>query len=174
VRFIAATNKDLEEEVARGRFREDLYYRLNVIALQLPTLRERHEDIEPLADHFLLRAAARIGRTFKGISPAALASLQNYNWPGNVRELENVIERGAILARGETITSEDLPLKIHRPPARPTSHDEPSTLRETEQRQIARILHQVRWNKSRAAQILDITRRTLDRKITEYGLHPEE
>jgi transcriptional regulator with PAS, ATPase and Fis domain len=175
VRVIAATNKKLEEEIAGGRFREDLYYRLNVFSLQLPPLRERPEDIQPLAEHFLSRAAARHGRPFRGFSPGALAALRRYRWPGNVRELQNVIERGTILARSEFITVDDLPLKVNQPPAgrEAAGAGEPVSLREAEHLQVARILRRTRWNKSRAARLLDITRRTLDRKIVEYGLKPE-
>ncbi len=175
VRVIAATNKNLEEEIARGRFREDLYYRLNVFSLQLPPLRERPEDIQPLAEHFLSRAAARQGRPFRGFSPGALAALRRYPWPGNVRELRNVIERGIILARSDFITVDDLPLKVNQPPdgRDAAGPGEPVSLREAERLQVARILRRTRWNKSRAARLLDITRRTLDRKIVEYGLSPE-
>lgn len=175
VRFIAATNKDLEEEVARGTFREDLFYRLNVISLHLPALRDRPEDVEPLAEYFLARAAVKAGRTLKGISPGALAALQDYRWPGNVRELQNVIERGAILAEGETLTAEDLPLKLHKSSAAAdgAGAGEPVTLRDAERIQISRILRRTGWNKSRAARMLDVTRRTLDRKIMEYDLTPE-
>jgi two-component system response regulator HydG len=174
VRFIAATNKDLEREVDEGRFREDLYYRLNVISLQLPPLRERPEDIEPLAAHFLSQGLGKLGRSVREISPEALTALRAYHWPGNVRELRNVIERGAILAGGEQMTVDDLPLKMHRQSADPAAGEtnEPLTLRDVERLQVERILHRTGWNKSQAARTLDITRPTLDRKIEEYGLHP--
>lgn len=174
VRFIAATNRDLEREVAEGRFREDLFYRLNVISLQLPPLRDRPEDIEPLAGHFLSQSLGKLGTGVRGISPKALTALRAYHWPGNVRELRNVIERGAILAKGEQITVDDLPLKMHRQSADPaaTETNEPLTLRDAERLQVERILHRSGWNKSQAARILDITRPTLDRKIEEYGLRP--
>ena len=175
VRFIAATNKDLDAEVARGAFREDLYYRLNVVSLQLPPLRGRPEDIEPLALHFLSRAAGRAGAPLRGITPEALAALRDYPWPGNVRELQNVIERGVILANGHQLTVPDLPLKVSRPAATPEpTTAAPLTLREAERAQVARILRQTRWNKSRTAQTLGITRVTLDRKIADYGLAPDE
>ncbi|WP_298438848.1 sigma-54 dependent transcriptional regulator [Geobacter sp.] len=175
VRFIAATNRDLDRAVAEGAFREDLYYRLNVIALQLPPLRERPEDIEPLALHFLSRAGSRWGANLRGITPEALAALRDYPWPGNVRELQNVIERGVILAGGDQLTMHDLPLKVSRPAVAPgPAAAEPLTLRDAERAQVARILHRTRWNKSRTAQTLGITRVTLDRKIAEYGLSPEE
>ncbi len=177
VRFIAATNKHLEQEVARGAFREDLFYRLNVFGLQLPPLRDRPDDVEPLALHFLARASRRVGRSFQGIAPGALAALRNYAWPGNVRELQNVIERGAILAQSEHLTVDDLPLKLNRAPELEQIADRgdgPLTLRDAEKLQVARILRRTGWNKSRAARVLDITRRTLDRKIVEYALSPED
>src|SRR6185369_2308608 len=106
VRIVAATNKDLMNEVRDGRFREDLYYRLNVISICLPPLRERREDIEPLARHFLERFARRLKKEIRELSPAALKTLTDYSWPGNIRELENVLERAVILAKGPTITPE--------------------------------------------------------------------
>ena len=174
VRFIAATNRDLEAEVAKGAFREDLYYRLNVVSLQLPPLRERPEDIEPLALHFLAQAAARLGSSLRAIAPAALAALRDYAWPGNVRELQNVIERGVILGNGSELQREDLPLKLSRPPQSipPETQEGPLTLRDAERLQVERILRRSDWNKSRAAQTLGITRVTLDRKIADYGLCP--
>jgi two-component system response regulator HydG len=173
VRFLAATNKDLEAEVARGQFREDLFYRLNVIALHLPPLRERPEDIEPLALHFLGHISRKLRRPLKGLSPDALAAMQAYRWPGNVRELENVIERCAILGRGETITAARLPFRrVAGPPAVPGATPAPSALnlRETERGQVLRALQETAWNKSRAAQLLGVTRKTLDRKIKDFQL----
>jgi two-component system response regulator HydG len=173
VRFLAATNKDLEAEVARGQFREDLFYRLNVIALQLPPLRERPEDIEPLALHFLGNISRKLRRPLKGLSPDALAAMQAYRWPGNVRELENVIERCAILARGETISAALLPFRhVDRPPRTAGAAPAPPALnlRETERGQVLRALQETAWNKSRAAQLLGVTRKTLDRKIKDFQL----
>ncbi len=171
-RFIAATNKDLEREVEKGQFRDDLYYRLNVISLHLPPLRERLEDIQPLALHFLDEIARKTRRPVKGIAVEALAALHQYRWPGNVRELRNVIERGTILARGGTITAEDLPLKVNsasrRPPVPPAAA--PLNLREAECIQVGRALRQTGWNKSQAALLLGVTRKTLDRKIKEFAL----
>jgi two-component system, NtrC family, response regulator HydG len=117
LRLIAATNRDLAAEVQRGSFREDLYHRLNVIALQLPPLRERSEDIPALAKHFLERTAARCARRVRGISPEALAHLMAYSWPGNVRELENAIERAVVLGQSETLLAEDLPETVLDTPA---------------------------------------------------------
>ncbi|WP_305046633.1 sigma-54-dependent transcriptional regulator [Geoalkalibacter sp.] len=174
VRFLAATNKDLEKEVAAGRFREDLYYRLNVISLSLPPLRERQEDIESLARHFLGKMIVKTGSAVRRIDPAALEALRAYPWPGNVRELENLIERGAILAEGETLTLDVLPLKVS---SRSTSSlpnpQSPLPLREAERRQVVLALSETGWNKSQSANLLGITRKTLDRKIKEFDLHPE-
>ncbi len=174
VRFLAATNRDLEAEVRAGRFREDLFYRLNVITLHLPPLRERPEDIEPLARHFLEKASAKTGRRVRRITQEALAALQRYEWPGNVRELENAIERGVILARGEEVTRELLPLKVSegRPAAGGPAPPAPLNLREAEALLVGRALEQTGWNKSQAAALLGVTRKTLDRKIREYELTP--
>jgi len=177
VRFLAATNKDLEAEVAAGRFREDLFYRLNVIALQLPPLRERPEDIEPLAMHFLGNVSRKLRRPIKGLAPETLEAMQAYHWPGNVRELENVIERCAILARGEMITTDLLPFRRSERPAgtaAPATAPPALNLREAERGQVLRALQETSWNKSRAAQLLGVTRKTLDRKIKDFKLTPAD
>jgi len=175
IRFLAATNKDLEEEVRQKRFREDLYFRLNVISLYLPPLRERLEDIELLARHFLRKYAARMKRDITGFTPEALQLLTSYNWPGNVRELENAIERAAILTRGSEIRPETLP--VWRSNGVPPVPDQPArpaerlvSLETVEREHILHVLKAAGNNKSRAARILDIARRTLDRKIEEFGL----
>lgn len=174
VRFVAATNKDLRLEVDQGRFREDLYYRLNVITLSIPPLRERRDDIEPLVDHFIRKFSLRMNKRITGISREALSHLLRHDWPGNIRELENVIERSVILARGETITDDLLPPLAPLPtpsPRRDQERDE--TLRsmdEVERDHIIRVLKGTLYHKSRTAEILGISRKTLDRKITEYGL----
>ncbi len=171
VRFVAATNKNLQREVAEGRFREDLYYRLNVITIDLPPLRERREDIEPLAMHFLKIYTARMKKELRGIESDALQIMQKYDWPGNVRELENVIERAVILARTDTITTALLPLGASR--ERQVIPQEPApmvTLEEIERRHIEAVLTITGFHKSRSAEILGISRKTLDRKIAEYGL----
>lgn len=176
VRFVAATNKNLEELVARGEFREDLFYRLDVFSLVLPPLRERPEDVEVLARHFLAKVAGRLGREVNEIAPAALEILERYTWPGNVRELRNVIERGAIIARGRILGPHDLPphLKQSRGAEAAATDQASLTLAEVERQQVAAILGRVSWNKSRAARILGITRRTLDRKINDYALSPDQ
>jgi|DewCreStandDraft_5_1066085.scaffolds.fasta_scaffold00058_152 DNA-binding NtrC family response regulator len=180
VRVIAATNRHLEEEVKAGRFREDLYYRLSVVTLRVPPLRERREDIPLLAAYFLRRALQRTERTL-AFSPAALETLMAYSWPGNVRELENSIEYAVIHARGGLITPEDLPERVrsampHLTRARTSMtlearlfHDLPS-LDELERRYLLYVLEAVKGNRSRAAEILGIDRRTLYRMAERFGI----
>ncbi len=171
VRFVAATNKDLLTEVREGRFREDLYYRLNVISITLPSLRERRDDIEPLARHFLKASTKRMKKEVFTIDDAALQALIQYDWPGNVRELENVMERAVILARGTTIDLDLLPLNSRRDTATPSAPATPLIpLGEIERQHIGLILKETGFHKSRAADILGISRKTLDRKIMEYQL----
>jgi two-component system response regulator HydG len=179
IRLIAATNRDLESEVRSGGFRTDLYYRLNVVGIHLPPLRERREDIPLLADAFLTRAAAERGQTRRSLSPEALQCVLAYDWPGNVRELENALERAAVLARGEVIAAELLPERVRehgrgaqgtgerlvsdRPPANPT-------LETIERAYILWVLHSEGGNKSRAAEVLGIDPSTLYRKLKMYGV----
>ena len=171
VRFVAATNKDLMNEVKEGRFREDLYYRLNVISINLPPLRERRDDIEPLARHFLAMTTRRMKKDVRDIDDEALQALIQYDWPGNVRELENVIERAVILARSGLITPALLPLDARRDAQSATSLPANMVaLDEIERLHITSILRETGFHKSRAAEILGISRKTLDRKIAEYGL----
>jgi DNA-binding NtrC family response regulator len=171
VRVIAATNRDLAAMIADGSFREDLFYRLNVIEVTLPPLRERREDIPALAEHFIARAAGKLGRDLR-LSPEAVERLLRYPWPGNVRELENAIERAAILARGETVTPEDLPphvaaaITLGPSPALPRQ----TTLAETERTHILTTLERFGGNHSAAAEALGIGRTTLWRKLKEYGI----
>ncbi|MCM2264404.1 MAG: sigma-54 dependent transcriptional regulator [Desulfuromonadales bacterium] len=174
VRLVAATNKDLHREVAAGRFRDDLYYRLNVITLALPPLRERPDDIEPLALYFLRRFAAKQRKEIHGFADDALQRLTEYTWPGNIRELENVVERAVILTRTQLVDNDALPLLR---PAVPTASatDRPLVALEVvEHRHIAEVLRQTGFHKSRAAEILGISRKTLDRKIAEFGLADTE
>jgi two-component system response regulator HydG len=182
VRFVAATNKDLLREVSEGRFREDLYYRLNVITIELPPLRERPEDVEPLALHFLRRFAGRMSKSIHSIEPGALEALQRYSWPGNVRELENVMERAVILTNGTTITAGVIPLRpataqtapVFSTPAAPVP-PRMVPLEEMERHHIEAVLKGTGYHKSRTAEILKISRRTLDRRIEDFGLmDPEE
>jgi DNA-binding NtrC family response regulator len=171
IRFVAATNKDLEKEVREGRFREDLYYRLNVITINLPPLRERKEDIEPLALHFLRKYARRMQKDISGIGEHALQLLVEYQWPGNVRELENVMERSVILARGNLITADVLPVRsADILPTAPAPPPRLVSLETLEREHIERILASTGFHKSRSAELLGISRKTLDRKIVEYGL----
>jgi DNA-binding NtrC family response regulator len=171
VRVIAATNRDLAQLIREGRFREDLYYRLNVVLLRLPPLRERREEIPLLAEHFLAEAGQRHGRAMR-LTPAASARLLSYAWPGNVRELENAIEHAAILASGEAITPDDLPPHIASgaglgpAPALPAQQN----LAEIEKAYIVQTLERCGWNHSRAAEALGIARTTLWRKLKDYGL----
>lgn len=170
VRIIAATNKDLAKEVATNRFRDDLYFRLNVITIPIPPLRDRIEDIPLLVDYFLSQGV----RGPRSIEPEALATLVAYRWPGNVRELANVIERARILADGPSITLQDLPLGIVQPsPVRagePAPRSNGSNLEELERHHIQRILDAESWNKARAARSLGISRRRLYRLLEKHKL----
>ena len=170
IRFVAATNRDLEEEMRSGRFREDFYYRLNVITINLPPLRERPDDIEPLALHFLGRFAKRMKKEISAISPAAIELLTGYHWPGNARELENVMERAVILARSGEITPDTLPIwkKGDSPHSAQVGGD--LSLESLEKEHILTVFTANQLNKSRTAELLGISRKTLDRKIVEYGL----
>jgi DNA-binding NtrC family response regulator len=166
VRVVAATNKPLEEAQKAGRFREDLYYRLNVVAVTLPPLRERRDDIPLLVEHFL--TTRPVGRTPMGVDPAALEVLVRYGWPGNVRELANVIERAQILAEGDTIAVDDLPdILVGATPAAPA---DPDSLEGVERRHVAEVLRRAGGNKVRAAKALGVSRRTLYRLVERYGL----
>ncbi len=174
VRVLAATNKDLEKEVKEGRFREDLYYRLNVVPVLLPPLRERKEDIPELAIHFLALYREKNQKDIKEISGKALDLLVRYDWPGNIRELENCLERAVIMARGEVIAPADLPSPIQ---ALSSDKQEwgayfPSgiSLQEMEKALILKTLEDTGGNRSRAAEILGINRRTLQIKLKEYGM----
>jgi DNA-binding NtrC family response regulator len=161
VRIVAATNRKLEEEVRKGNFREDLYYRLNVIKILVPALHQRREDIPVLAAHFL-QQYDKSGE--KQLSQEALVALQNYQFPGNIRELANLIQRGTILASGPTITKEDLFGGVFEPT------EQAVTLKDMERRHIEQILGIVNGNKTKAAEMLDISVRNLYRKLKEYNL----
>jgi DNA-binding NtrC family response regulator len=183
VRVIAATNKPLEEEQKAGRFREDLYYRLNVVSIVLPVLRERRQDIPELVNHFL--TTRQLGKTRYQVEPEAMRMLSSYSWPGNIRELVNVLERAQILAENNTITVDDLPetVRIAPPlaeasqtkasPAEAASVD-PLNLREMERRTVQAALLQAKGNKVHAAKSLGISRRALYRLIEGYGLQVEQ
>lgn len=174
VRVLAATNRDLAALVADGRFRNDLYYRINAIGLELPPLRERRPDIAPLAEEFLRRFG---GNTPPVLAPDAMDALRNYAWPGNVRELRNVMERAVLIANGRTIRAADLPL---RPPGAGPAGSAAgvpmanATLAELERRHIEAVLTQHNWHQGRAAAALGISSKTLYRKIREYGFSRPE
>lgn len=169
VRLIAASNRNLEECVETGTFREDLYYRLNVIPIALPELCRRTEDIPLLVEHFLKKYTSEAGG-LKRISRAAMAVLMQYPWPGNVRELENIVERTAILCPNEEIGIDDLPREIHSLEGLSLSRamQAGATLEDLEKEYILRVLEQTRGNQTRASEILGIDRRTLYRKLQRY------
>jgi two-component system response regulator AtoC len=172
VRIVAASNKSLEQLVSEKKFREDLFYRLNVVSIHLPSLRERGDDIPLLVDHFLRKYAAENRRPVLGISPGARELLIGYCWPGNVRELENVIERAATLANRSVLLPEDFPRRLQAPTAKTLS--DPSSprlpLSEIEKLYIQKVLEETGGNKKKAAEILGIDRRTLYRMAARFGL----
>lgn len=176
VRIIAASNKDLFEQIDAGRFREDLFYRLNVVTLNVPPLRERREDIPLMAQHFLEGFSERNRKTIHGFTPQAMDRLLKYNWPGNVRELMNAVERAVVLSRSDYLDEEDLSLidrqtgKASALAAAPASATESLPLNEVEKATILRTLDQTGGNKSEAARRLGITRRTLHQKLKKYGM----
>ena len=182
-RVIAATHRDLPAMVERGEFREDLYYRLRVVELRLPPLRERPDDVVLLVEGLLAKINRELHKRVRVVPPETMAALVRYGWPGNVRELENALTRAVVLAQGEVLEAHHLPMLAASPgaagaattgaanaasatPARP---DELLSLREVERRHIERVLAAVRWNKRKACAALEISRPTLDRKIDEFG-----
>ncbi|MBS2029051.1 MAG: sigma-54-dependent Fis family transcriptional regulator [Deltaproteobacteria bacterium] len=168
VRVVAATNKDLQREVAEGRFREDLYYRLNVVALKLPPLHSRREDLPLLADHFLRIYCQKNAKTRTGFTPQAMELLESYAWPGNVRELENAVERAVVLSKGETIGVDDLPESVRggmRGSAQHLVIPIGTPLEEIERRVIHETLRHTKGDKTLAAQLLGIAARTIYRKL---------
>jgi DNA-binding NtrC family response regulator len=168
VRVVAATNKDLEEEQKAGRFRDDLYYRLNVVTIALPPLCERRQDIPELVAHFL--ATRQVGPEPYRVAPEALEALKRYDWPGNVRELANVLERAQILAEGHLITLDDLPDAVVESAALAPPGGDPRLLSEMERQHVALVLQQEKGNKVQAARALGISRRALYRLIAKYHL----
>ena len=173
-RLVAATNRDLEEEMKRGGFRSDLFYRLNVFALHLPPLRQRRDDIPLLIDAFLSRGAEQRRETPKRLSEDALTAMMEYNWPGNVRELENALERAAILCKGDVIDISVLPARVTERRIEPLISDRPAaanpTLDAIERAYIMWVLQAEGGNKSRAAEVLGIDPSTLYRKLSRYGV----
>uniref|UniRef100_A0A7V1ZHD6 Sigma-54-dependent Fis family transcriptional regulator n=1 Tax=Thermoanaerobaculum aquaticum TaxID=1312852 RepID=A0A7V1ZHD6_9BACT len=174
-RLIAATNRDLEREVREGRFRQDLYFRLKVVTVELPPLRERPEDIPLLVQHFVNQFNAQLGRNVKRLAPSLVDALRAYPWPGNVRELKNVVENMVLFARGEELTLEDLPAEIRQ--ARPAALQEaaagrwvPRRMEDIEKEAILKTLEFTQGHRARAAELLGIGLRTLQRKLKEYNL----
>jgi two-component system response regulator AtoC len=174
VRIAAATHRDLTQEVKAGRFREDLYYRINVLHIPVPPLRERREDTALLIDHFIERNNARLGTSIRGVSPDVRRLLMEYSWPGNVRELENTIERAMVLTEGDVLIEADLPERIHqaRDPIRLQLASGELSIKKTsrviEEVLIRRALQQTKGNRTRAAQLLEISHRALLYKIKDY------
>jgi DNA-binding NtrC family response regulator len=175
VRVVCATNKDLEKEASKGRFREELLYRINVITVNLPPLRMRKDDIALLANHFLRKYEKPLGRSAMRFSKGAMRLLISYPWPGNVRELENTVERAAILAETDVIHAHDLPEKLHHVAVAVSTNSQAAgvTLEELERDHMRRVLKQVKGDKVRAAQILGIHLSTLYRKVQRYRLDNE-
>jgi two-component system response regulator HydG len=176
VRVITATNKDLLQMVKEGSFREDLYYRLNVVGLEVPPLRTREDDIPLLAQHFIETFASKNKKEIKAFTPKAMDSLLRYNWPGNVRELMNAVERGVVLAQSEYLDDTDLRIfhEGSRENSRPVmlSNETPRPLEEVEKETVLRTLESTGGNKSETARRLGITRKTLHKKLKKYGVMP--
>jgi Nif-specific regulatory protein len=173
VRVVSATNSPLEEAVRGGTFRRDLFFRLQVVEMRVPPLRERKSDIPLLADHFRQRFVRETGRKIRGFTQGALKKMEDYHWPGNVRELRNVVERAVALGVGPMLDVGDIWLSsLEVFAAAPTGEPvyEAVSLEEVEKRHILRTLEHTDWNKSQAAAILQIERSTLDRKIKGYDL----
>ncbi len=170
VRVIAATNRDLEEEVKKGSFREDLYYRLNVVILEVPALRQRPGDVPLLVEHFVKHFSEKNRRTVDSVAASCMELLSSYAWPGNVRELENAIERAVILMRGEQLSEKSLPLQIQKfhDAIKSDNRMRPETLHEAEKALILQTLEQTGGNKSEASRRLGITRKTLQNKLQRY------
>jgi two-component system response regulator HydG len=173
IRIIAATNKNLEEEVKEEKFREDLFYRLNVVPIELPPLRKRKEDVPLLAGHFLNIYCERTQRPIKGFLPKTMDLMIRYDWPGNIRELENAIERAVLLCQGEYISPEDLPHAVQGAEGEelPGVAVPPGmTLKEVEREVIVQTLEETEGNRTQTARILGISRKTLQNKLKEYGI----
>jgi two-component system NtrC family response regulator/two-component system response regulator HydG len=172
VRLVAATNRDLAAEVKAGRFREDLFYRLNVVAVTLPSLRQRKGDIPALVSHFIEKYAAAYGKSVKGLAPGTLNALLAHSWPGNVRELENAIERAVVLCKGNELVTDDLPASISgpRPKDTPSGTLIPgATMAVIEREAILRTLEMVSGSTARCAEVLGISVRKIQYRLKEYG-----
>ncbi len=185
VRIVAATNRELETMVHQGHFRADLFYRLNVFPIKMPSLRERMEDIPLLVDHFLERHANLAGGKVLKFSHAALSAMMRYPWRGNIRELENIVRRAILTAEEDTIDSLDLPGQ-EAEPKRPASDREPpasamplkdylsSITRDAEERYLRKALRESKGNVLQVARLMEVDRKTVYRKMTEYGIRPED
>jgi DNA-binding NtrC family response regulator len=169
VRMIAATNVDIQTEVAEGRFREDLLYRLNTVEIPLPPLRDRHEDLEPLAQHFLRIESKKYGKRLSSFDSEAVQALHEHRWPGNVRELEHTVERAVLMAREHMVRAEDLGLRPR--PAQGAAHLDELTLEEAEKLLIHKALGRYQGNVSRAAEALGLSRSALYRRLQQYGIN---
>ena len=170
VRVISATNRNLEEMVADGRFRNDLFYRLQIIQIELPPLRRRHGDAELLVQHYVARYTEKMGRRIEAIEPAAMAALNAHTWPGNVRELKNAVERAMVLGDGPIIRLEDLPPNIAGIEPDRTVAMKAMSLKDLEREAIVAALAETNGNKAKAAQLLKIDRSTLYKKIRDYEI----
>ncbi|MBU0650899.1 sigma 54-interacting transcriptional regulator, partial [bacterium] len=172
VRIIAASNCDLRKEIEKGNFRQDLFYRLNVVPIHIPPLRERKEDIVLLIDHCINKFNREFGKDIEGMSKVGLSYLLNYDWPGNIRELENIIKAAVALSEKPLIWLEDIPFKISLTgkTAIENTIKADYSLNQAEKEHILRVLNMCRWNKSKTAKLLKISRPRLDRKIEEYKL----
>ncbi len=170
IRIIAATNRDLKQMIEQGTFREDLYYRLNVVTIRLPRLAERREDIPLLVHHFVAKANRAFGKEIKGVTPQAMEILMHYNFPGNVRELENIIQHAVALTEGNRLTIEDFPARLRKLHLRDFFEEELLPFDEMEKRYISRVLVRTGYNIKEACSVLKMSRTTLWRRIKKYGL----
>jgi len=165
-RLISATRRNLEQEIKAGAFREDFFYRINVISIHLPPLRERKEDIPLLLEHFLEKYSHETTKHVDHITRDTVARLTDYEWPGNVRELENAVERAVVLARSRTLDMQDFSFL----PSTPALFAKPMSLRDIEKQYIRRILEECGWNVTKAAKVLDINRVTLHKKMKRFAV----
>jgi len=170
VRLIAATNKNLTKEIREGNFREDLYYRINVVQICIPSLRERPEDISMLAEYFLEKYNNFYGKNISGIAASASERLMQYDFPGNIRELQNIIERAVIMEQGSELSLDFIPISLAATPTLQPQVSSNGTLEDLEREHIKKVIEQVNYNKSEAARILGIARKTLREKMQKYGI----
>ncbi len=169
-RIVAATNRELKKAMTLGIFREDLYWRLNVISVNVPPLRERREDIPQLVTNFIDRYNRSLGKSIQGCSPEAMDLMFGHHWPGNVRQLENAVERSMVMAKGDVIAAEDLPAELRTGGSKTAEADEPTNLERMERDHVRGVLEKCGWNKFKAARMMGISRSTLYSKIRKHGL----